>query len=83
MIAALFHDAIRKALEPYLTNLDILRDDVAGYTVTFDKPFRHPRELDDNTFVVWYKVNEIITRLGGSWVTATRFTKAHWRIPKT
>ena len=71
------HDAIRKALEPYLADLDILRDDVAGVTV---KPFR--TFDDDKSFLRWYEINDAIKKLGGSWVKATKYTKAHWRIPK-
>ena len=71
------HDAIRKALEPYLSEVDIPRDDVAGVTV---KPFR--TFDDDKGFLRWYEINDAIKKLGGSWVKATKYTKAHWRIPK-
>ena len=69
------HDAIRKALEPYLSNLDIIRDDVGGCTIT---PCRI--EFRDDK---WYKVDDAIKKLGGSWVMATKFTRGYWRIPKS
>lgn len=72
------HDAIRKALAPYLSDVDILRDDASGCTV---KPFR---SFDgDKGFLRWYEINDAIRKLGGSWVKGTRFTKGHWRIPRT
>jgi hypothetical protein len=71
------HDPIRKALEPYLGELGILRDDAGGVTV---KPFRD--STVDKSFLRWYEINAGINRLGGSWVKATRFTEGHWRIPK-
>ena len=70
-------DPIRKALEPYLADLDILRDDVAGVTVKLFRNFD-----DDKAYLRWYEINDAIKKLGGSWVKATKYTKAHWRIPK-
>jgi hypothetical protein len=70
-------DPIRKALEPYMADVDILHDDPGGVTV---KPYRD--STDDKSFLRWYEINSTINRLGGSWVKATRFTEGHWRIPK-
>jgi hypothetical protein len=69
------HDAIRKALEPYLSNLDIIRDDVGGCTIT---PYRI--EFQDDR---WDEINDAIKKLDGSWVKATKFTRGYWRILRT
>ncbi|MGA2626206.1 MAG: hypothetical protein ABSF63_03985 [Candidatus Bathyarchaeia archaeon] len=74
------HDAIHKALEPYLSDLDILREDVSGVTV---KPFRNLRDSDDKSFLRWYEINDAIKELDGTWIAATKYTAAHWRIPKS
>ncbi len=68
---------MQSVLAPYLGDLDILRDDAAGVTV---KPFRNYD--DDKSYLRWFEINRAITKLGGSWVKGTRYTKAHWRIPK-
>ena len=71
-------DTIRKALEPYLSDVDITRDDVSDCTV---KPFR--KFEGDEGFLRWYANNDLIThKLGGSWIRATKYTKARWRMPK-
>jgi len=76
MLKPLESDRVRKVLEPYLSDLDIVRDDVGGCTV---KPFRNVD--DDKSFLQWYKIDRAIRKLHGSWVKPTRFTKGHWRIP--
>lgn len=73
------HDAIRKALAPYLSDVDILRDDVAGVTV---KPFRDSlHDESDESFLRWFEIDRAIGKLGGTWMRATKYTKGHWRIP--
>ena len=64
---------IRKVLEPYLSNLEIISDGVGRYTIA---PYRI--EVRDTR---WHEINDAITKLGGSWVEATKFTRGYWRIP--
>ena len=73
------HDPIRKALAPYLADLLFLREDAAGVTV---KPVRDLHNSDDESFLHWYKINDVIRKLGGSWVKDRKHTQGHWRIPK-
>lgn len=70
-------DAIRRALAPFLSDVDILRDDVGGCTV---KPYRYAD--DDESFLRWYEINDAIKKLGRSWVKGSKYTSGHWRIPK-
>jgi hypothetical protein len=58
-------DPIRKALAPYLSDLLFLREDAAGVLV---KPVRNLRDSDDESFLYWYKTNDAIRKLGGTWV---------------
>jgi hypothetical protein len=71
-------DPIRKALEPYMADLEIRRDYLQGLMVAF----HGDRDKDDATWLRWYKINSRINRLGGRWVKATRWERAHWRIPR-
>ena len=66
---------IRKALEPYLSNLDIISDDAGGFTIV-----PHGIEFQDTR---WYAINEPIKKLDGSWVKPTKFTRGYWQILKT
>jgi hypothetical protein len=68
------YDAIHKALESYLSNLDIVRDDAGGFTI-----IPHGIEFRDKK---WYEINDAIRKLDGSWVKATQFTRAYWKIVK-
>jgi hypothetical protein len=68
------YDAIHKALESYISNLDITPDDAGGYTIV-----PHKIEFRDKK---WYEINDAIRKLNGSWVKATQFTRAYWKIVK-
>ncbi len=73
-------DPIRKALAPYLADLLFLREDAEGVIV---KPVRDLHNSDDESFLYWYKINDVIRKLGGSWVKDRKYTKGHWRIPRS
>lgn len=68
------YGTIRKALESHLSNLDITPDDAGGYTIV-----PHKIEFQDDK---WYEINDVIKKLHGSWVKATKFTRAYWKILK-
>ncbi len=69
------HDPVRKALEPYLPDLEFLQESAAGCTVaSHNIEFRSDR---------WYDITKIVRGLGGDWVKANKFMKGHWRIPKS
>ena len=72
-------DPTRKALAPYLSDLLFVREDAAGDIV---QPLRDLRNSDDESFLYWYKINNSIRRPGGSWVSVTKYSHGHWRIPK-
>ncbi len=66
---------LRKALAPYLSDLEFHREHSAGTTV---KPFRDLRNSDDESFLYGYKINDVINGLGGCWVAASTYVKGHW-----
>jgi hypothetical protein len=72
-------DRIRRALKPYLADLNFVRDDASGCVVAY----LGDRESDQG-WLKWFKLDRLITEeLGGSWVQQSpRFYKAHWRIPR-
>jgi hypothetical protein len=72
-------DPIRRALKQYLADLEIIRDDPGGVTVTTSSDLRNSD--NESRFLEWYAINAIVSGLGGRWIGATKWSRGHWRVP--
>lgn len=70
-------DRVRSVLEQYLSDLEFPREDAGGILV---KPLFS--QSTDEGFLHWAKIDRVVSRLGGSWIKASRYMEGHWRMPK-